>query len=187
MLRKWAKQCFIWIAHISVNNEAIWYLIWFLKSSWKALSPMLSLFFIIYTPSLRKSTSKLTDFRKITFIFSFVKLYYKTWTGFFWTGFWTSFWTGYWTDFWTGFFPKSTMIRIMSFGRASSLVYIINRITMSVRLCVPLRLLNGNRYVDEWYMVGRGIYLGRTLSNFRIIPTTISDGIGRKLILVRRS
>ena len=81
----------------------------------------------------------------------------------------------------------STMIRIMSFGRASSLVYIINRITMSVRLCVPLRLLNGNRYVDEWYMAGRGIYLGRTLSNFRIIPTTISDGIVRKLILVRRS
>ena len=29
-------------------------------------------------------------------------------------------------------------------------------------------------------MVGRGIYLGRTLSNFRIIPTTGLDGIGRK-------
>ena len=65
-----------------------------------------------------------------------------------------------------------------------ALVYIINKIRMSVRpsvcLSVYLRLLIGARYVGKLYMVRSEISRGRFLSMFRSEPTTLPDAIVRK-------
>ena len=80
--QKLAKKWFISNDNISVNNGAISILIRFLKSAWKTLLPVLSLFLIISTPLLRKLTSKLANFRKRTI---FGKMQVNDWVS--WTGY----------------------------------------------------------------------------------------------------
>ena len=72
-----------------------------------------------------------------------------------------------------------------------ALVYIINKIRMSVRpsvrLSVYLRLLIGARYVGKLYMVRSEISTGRFLSMFRREPTTLPDATVRKLEFGRKN